>query len=177
MSAEISLSLSNPDLFASSLLSLLSHMSPTTLVAGPSLPGHTPPPSFPSPPLPLGGRTCPWNTVALWSASLLSRTGFLMVSDLPPSAGIEEVAAISTLQKLLSPSSARAVVVHNLPGFAWDTSSLADDPKRQEWHERKMASKETRAAAQLELLRAQQDDALAAAACVVHWVDHNSISV
>jgi hypothetical protein len=29
----------------------------------------------------LRGRTCPWNTFAVWDMDYLSRTGFLLISD------------------------------------------------------------------------------------------------
>ena len=29
----------------------------------------------------LRGRTCPWNTFAIWDVDYLSRTGFLLISD------------------------------------------------------------------------------------------------
>ena len=112
----------------------------------------------------LTGRTTPWNTCSLWNVSKLSLTGFLLVSEglhpeddgseLGSSAGVEEVCTIATLQRLLGPCNAQAKLIC-IPGeesTSWDTSNFEKDAKRQEWHEKKMASKVARAKRQLELL-------------------------
>ena len=64
-------------------------------------------------------------------------------------AGVEEVTCIATLQHLLGQTRAVAKVVR-VPGLAWHTSFM--DEERRKWHERKMASKVSRPAAQMELL-------------------------
>ncbi len=56
---------------------------------------------------------------------------------------------IATLQHLLGPARAVAKVVR-VPGLAWQTSFM--DEERRKWHERKMASKVSRPAAQMALL-------------------------
>jgi hypothetical protein len=116
----------------------------------------------------LTGRTAPWNTCALWDVPKLALTGFHLVSEgLHPDdesnsgdgggdggwcAGIEEVATIAVLQRVLSPRRARAKLVA-LPGtVSWATEDFGDDANRREWHERKMESKCTRAKRQLDLL-------------------------
>ena len=107
----------------------------------------------------LTGRTTPWNTCALWNVSKLALTGFLLVSEgLHPdqeggisSAGVEEVVAIATLQKILQPCNAQAKLV-SIPGTSWGIQDFNNDEKRKEWHEKKMMSKLTRAKRQLDLL-------------------------
>ena len=107
----------------------------------------------------LTGRTTPWNTCALWNVSKLALTGFLLVSEgLHPeeeegisSAGVEEVVAIATLQRILQPSNAQAKLV-SIPGTSWGTQDFNNDEKRKNWHETKMQSKLTRAKRQLDLL-------------------------
>lgn len=113
----------------------------------------------------LTGRTTPWNTCSLWNVSKLSLTGFLLVSEglhpeddeseLGSSAGVEEVCTIATLQRILGPCNAQAKLI-SIPGeentTSWETSNFEKDVKRQEWHEKKMASKVTRAKRQLELM-------------------------
>lgn len=113
----------------------------------------------------LTGRTTPWNTCSLWNVSKLSLTGFLLVSEglhpeddeseLGSSAGVEEVCTIATLQRILGPCNAQAKLI-SISGeentASWETSNFEKDAKRQEWHEKKMASKVTRAKRQLELL-------------------------
>jgi len=107
----------------------------------------------------LTGRTTPWNTCALWNLPKLALTGFLLVSEgLHPeqeegisSAGVEEVVAIATLQRILQPCNAQAKLV-SIPGTSWGIQDFNNDEKRKEWHEKKMQSKLTRAKCQLDLL-------------------------
>ncbi|KAL3769864.1 hypothetical protein ACHAWU_007070 [Discostella pseudostelligera] len=112
----------------------------------------------------LTGRTTPWNTCSLWNVSKLSLTGFLLVSEglhpeedgseLGSSAGVEEVCTIATLQRILGPGNAQAKLI-TLPGeesTSWETQNFENDAKRKDWHEKKMASKVSRAKRQLELL-------------------------
>ena len=63
-------------------------------------------------------------------------------------AGVEEVAAIRALSAL-DATRATAVLLA-VPGVSWATAF--DDPERAAWHERKMASKESRPAKHLALL-------------------------
>jgi len=76
-------------------------------------------------------------------------------------AGIEEVAAITLHQSLLTSSSSSSsssssgsrggeAVVVVVPGIEWGV--VFDDPKRKEWHEEKMRGKERRATSQLQHL-------------------------
>lgn len=64
-------------LLASDVEVLLSYMHPNTLVVGPALEGH----DFQEGRQVLRGRTCPWNTVAVWNVSKLSLIGFPLVGD------------------------------------------------------------------------------------------------
>jgi hypothetical protein len=117
----------------------------------------------------LTGRTAPWNTCALWDVPKLALTGFHLVSEgLHPDVdepsdgdgggdggwctGVEEVATIAVLQRVLSPRRARAKLVA-LPGMvSWATEDFGDAANGREWHERKMESKCARAKRQLDLL-------------------------
>jgi hypothetical protein len=133
---------------AASVQSLQQHLDANTdLVVGGVLPGHT----FQLGRNNLDGRTTPWNTLALWQVSKLALTGFLGISDgliAGVEGGVEEVAAIALLQRLL-PGRACAKLVR-LEGVEWRTTWT--DPARREWHERKMLSKLTRPRQQLEAL-------------------------
>ena len=134
-----------------------------TLVAGLVLPGHDY--MGYNVETALNGRTTPWNTLALWDLHKLALTGFQLVSEglvavgdddeNPPKmiAGVEEAAAIAVLQKLLGADRAKAklVRVSDGGGVDWDRT-FGGDRARQEWHERKMESKVSRAAKQLQML-------------------------
>jgi hypothetical protein len=50
---------------------------PATLVAGPAMAGHEFSPGLHD----VRGRTCPWNTFAIWNAHQLALTGFPMVAE------------------------------------------------------------------------------------------------
>eukprot|EP00934_Nitzschia_sp_Nitz4_P006881 Nitzschia sp. Nitz4//scaffold185_size43419//21792//22724//NITZ4_007302-RA/size43419-processed-gene-0.81-mRNA-1//-1//CDS//3329539712//6871//frame0 len=98
--------------------------------------------------VPLTGRTTPWNTLAVWNVDRLALTGFLPCSDVTPeTAGVEECIAIAAHQKLFPNAQAKLVRLDTETDWSAANSS---DPKRREWHEQKMKSKQERAAAQLE---------------------------
>ena len=95
---------------------MLSHMERDTLVVGAALPGHKVESNLSkcTKTVNLNGLTCPWNTLALWDASKLSLTGFLMVSDGVHDGvegGVEEAAAIEVLQMLKEQSMKAKVIV------------------------------------------------------------------
>ena len=125
------------------------------LVAGAALPGHLHqlgPSSTTSSStvVPLTGRTCPWNTLAVWNLSKLKLTGFLMVSDtVGPCSGVEECVAVAVAQKLGGAETSRAKLVR-LPDVSWEETF--EDEERRKWHEEKMKSKVERPAHQLDLL-------------------------
>ena len=122
-------------------------MTHDALVVGAALPGH----DFQEGRRPLGGRTAPWNTLALWRLDRLCLVGFPLVADgvhAGVAAGVEEVATIRAAHAL-DPSRATAVLLE-APGVEWATSF--DDPARADWHARKMSSKEARPAVHLELM-------------------------
>ena len=131
---------------------LQSHLLPDTLVVGGALPGH----DFQKKDgaLPLNGRTTPWNTISVWNLQKLALTGFLLVSEghltEEHSFGVEEVAAISCLQRLLGASLAKAKLI-NLPNVEWNVGNF-EDPDRRKWHSDKMKSKIDRAERQTKLL-------------------------
>jgi hypothetical protein len=110
--------------------------------------------------LPLTGRTCPWNTLAVWNLTKLQHTAFSAVSDRPDCAGVEECVAIAVHQKLFcnakggknkSNSNSKAILLR-LPDVAWE-QDFSDDVERRQWHDQKMKSKLDRAAKQMELLQ------------------------
>ncbi len=103
---------------------------------------------------PLDGWNTPWNTLALWNLQKLGLSGFLTISSgnidgIP--GGVEEVVAISLLQHL-QPSQMKAKLI-KLHSVHWDVSW--DCEHRTKYHETKMASKDQRAAAQLDVLHLQ----------------------
>ncbi|KAL3671789.1 hypothetical protein V7S43_003698 [Phytophthora oleae] len=146
------------DVDAASVEALRSYFDPKhDLVVGAALPGHDFQLNSASQPVELTGLTSPWNTLALWNLEQLTKVGFALMGDalrlevdgLGSAAGIEEVATIAMYQQLYSngtsPTTAKLVRV---PSIAWQLDRL-QDPKRLEWHKKKMSSKQQRAAAQL----------------------------
>ncbi|OWZ19542.1 hypothetical protein PHMEG_0006182 [Phytophthora megakarya] len=143
---------------AASVDSLRSHFDvKRDLVVGAALPGHDFQPDPTSQPLELSGLTSPWNTLALWNLEQLAKVGFALMGDalrlevegIGSAAGIEEVATIAMYQQLYANgSSSTTAKLVRVPSIAWQVDGL-DDPKRLAWHEKKMASKQQRAAAQL----------------------------
>jgi hypothetical protein len=116
-----------------------------TLVAGAALNGHLH--AGDNQEVELNGRTCPWNTLAVWNARRLSLTGFSLCSDIGSYAGVEECVAIALAQKLFPKTKAKLV---KLPEIDWQEDF--EDEKRQKWHEEKMKSKLERAGHQLEIM-------------------------
>ncbi|KAI9914946.1 hypothetical protein PsorP6_008438 [Peronosclerospora sorghi] len=143
---------------AATVASLCSQFDSTRdLVVGAALPGHNFQPDPENQPIELSGLTSPWNTLALWNLEQLTKVGFSLMGDalrlevdvIGSAAGIEEVATIAMYQQLYaktaSPTTAKVVRV---PSIAWEVDGLTDI-KRLAWHEKKMASKQQRAAAQI----------------------------
>ena len=56
---------------------LIQYIDDDTLVVGPALQGH----EFEEGTQPLRGRTCPWNTAAIWTVSKLQLVGFPLIGD------------------------------------------------------------------------------------------------
>lgn len=124
------------------------------LVIGAALPGHAFSPSRDGQPLELTGTSTPWNTLAVWNLRQLSKVGFPLIGDGfhvdGECAGVEEVSTIATYQQLFQERGTKATVLR-VPGIAWQVDEF-DDPKRREWQASKMASKNQRAAKQMERL-------------------------
>eukprot|EP01135_Chromosphaera_perkinsii_P005049 Nk52_evm26s311 gene=Nk52_evmTU26s311 len=105
----VSLEVAVDDKAGAKLVNLIANES-DTLVVGARLQGHAFFGSFEGRRAPLNGLTSPWNTCAFWDLETLSKTGFLKISDgiydgetgSSIDAGVEEVAAINVLQKLLN---------------------------------------------------------------------------
>lgn len=118
---------------------------PDLLVAGPAMAGHEFAEGFQT----LRGRTCPWNTFAIWRTKYLSIFGFPMVGDGfgTKFGGVEEVSAIA-LAQYMYPNLKAALL--QVPGVEWHTHF--DDQKRLEYHKAKMESKDSRPLMQLEAL-------------------------
>lgn len=133
-----------------------------SLVAGAALPGH----DFRVGERELTGITSPWNTLALWRLETLALVGFPLVSEgIAADGGVEETSAIECFARIM-PDKARAYLVR-LPEVVWQTTF--DDPKRAEWHARKMASKASRAAAHLALLGPPPSGARARVTHIDRW--------
>ncbi|GMF09447.1 unnamed protein product [Phytophthora lilii] len=127
------------------------------LVVGAALPGHDFRPDSASQPVELSGLTSPWNTLALWNLEQLTKVGFALMGDalrlevdgIGSAAGIEEVATIAMYQHLYANSTSPTIAkLVRVPSLVWQVDGL-DDPERRAWHQKKMASKLQRAAAQI----------------------------
>ena len=164
----------------------------TTLVAGACFEGHDAfddasggRASGPTPVrTPLSGLTTPWNTLAMWRVGLLGLVGFPPIAEGVPGAGIqggvEEVSVVAMLQTLCGPGGAGAkllrfgpddvsVFTNFAPRVGQEGATDAEvDPtaaSRAAWHDTKMRSKTSRAAAQVELL---QRSTVVTAGSVIH---------
>lgn len=115
------------------------------LMAGPAMQGHI----YISGKNKLSGRTCPWNTFAIWSMTYLGRIGFPLIGDAfgTDCGGVEEVTTISLLQYMYPKCVA---VLLKVEGIHWQTDF--SDPLRAKWHEEKMNSKDRRPGSQLEFM-------------------------
>ena len=115
------------------------------LVAGPAMAGHEFSEGFQY----LRGRTCPWNTFAIWRVKYLTIFGFPIVGDGMGTkfGGVEEVTAVAVAQHMFP--KLRAVLLQ-VPGIEWDTHF--EDKKRLDYHNAKMESKNSRPRMQLEAL-------------------------
>jgi len=137
-----------------------------TLVAGAALPGHQHQSSSIDSGkkedigtiVELTGRTCPWNTLAIWNLKRLALTGFPLLADglhmnedgSPGAAGIEEFSTILIHQKLSAPETVKAKLVQITQGLNWEQTF--EDEERRKWHEFKMQTKNTRAEQHRKLL-------------------------
>jgi hypothetical protein len=127
------------------------HMADDTLVVGAALPGHDYRGTETNNAIEvdLNGRTCPWNTIAMWNLNKLALLGFPLVADglhrlddgTPIAAGIEEVATVLMHQKL-NPTGSKAKLV-KVNGVEWRQNF--EDEERMKWHDAKMKSKYARA--------------------------------
>ena len=134
------------------------HMLDDTLVVGAALPGHDykGDGSNEGIEIELNGRTCPWNTIAMWNLNKLALLGFPLVADglhrledgSPVAAGIEEVATVLVHQKI-NPAGSKAKLV-KVDGVEWRQDF--EDKERRKWHDDKMKSKYTRAEVHRSLL-------------------------
>ncbi len=125
--------------------------------------------------VPLAGATTPWNTCALYHLPKLQRTGFLAVSEGGADralGGVEEVALICAQQRLFGASSTNAVLLQlDDDEVVWHTRFSGAE--RAAWQAKKMASKNSRARAQLSALGWDSEaDTTRAPATVLHVVQH-----
>ena len=107
----------------------------------------------------LTGRTCPWNTLAIWNLKQLAITGFPLLADglhlnddgSPGAAGIEEFSTILLHQRIFEPQGpVKAKLVKITQGLNWEQTF--QDEERKKWHEFKMQTKYTRAKQHRKLL-------------------------
>lgn len=132
------------------LFNILSSRLENALVVGPVLPGH----DFVRGINVLRGRSCPWNTFAIWVTGRLALTGFPMVGDgidNLENGGVEEVTAINLLQ-FINP--ALQCILVKTKGVEWKLDF--NDLERVSYHEKKMKSKDERPQTQLGLLNIPQ---------------------
>lgn len=142
------------------------HMADDTLVVGAALPGHDykGDGSNDGVEVDLNGRTCPWNTSAMWNLNKLALLGFPLVGDglhqledgSNVEGGIEEFATILLYQSV-NPHENKAKLV-KVTGVEWKQDFL--DEERKRWHETKMKSKLTRAEIHRSLLGGQLGKAI-----------------
>lgn len=99
----------------------------------------------------LRGRTCPWNTLAIWRVEYLQLLGFLAIGDgtADVEGGVEEVSTLALLLHI-KPALKAILVRDTTAEVTWNTQF--DDPVRQMYHEKKMKSKDERPARHLEIL-------------------------
>lgn len=151
ISAETSLTKDSVD-------SMMKHMDDKTLVVGAALPGHDyqGDGSEKGVEVALNGRTCCWNTLAMWNLEKLALTGFPLLADglhrlgdgAPVAGGIEEVSTV-LIQQRIHPTESKAKLV-KIDGVEWEQKF--EDEERKKWHEVKMNSKYTRAEVHRSLL-------------------------
>lgn len=122
-------------------------------VVGPMMDGH----EFNLGDTILRGRTCPWNTCAIWDVEKLCVLGFPMVGDGVysdrSSGGVEEVSAIAILQKLFPSWKALLVKTQSSSSQSNTWNTDFQDSERAKYHERKMKSKDSRPGLHLEALQ------------------------
>jgi len=130
------------------LLELQSYIGDDVVCCGAALDGHL---HRPAQLQPLGGRSCPWNTMAMWSVPKLALTGFPLIGDGNASiaGGVEEVTAIALLQ-YINPSFQAILLKSNQ--VMWNADSPTSTIERRSMHHSKMASKEARPRKQMEEL-------------------------
>jgi hypothetical protein len=149
-----------------SMMTLCQHMKlDDTLVVGAALPGHEYKDKSEHEnnerKVDLNGRTCPWNTMALWNLKKL-KLGFPLVADgihkmedgSNVAAGIEEFSTVLIHQQLFNESKMKAKLV-KVPGVEWEQSFT--DEERKKWHEAKMNSKLSRAEMHRQVLSDDDD--------------------
>lgn len=101
----------------------------------------------------LRGRTCPWNTLAIWRVSSLSLIGFPLVGNgaAGVEGGVEEVSAWALLHMLNPLWKAYLVSFTSTGGVSWSTG-FEGDAERAAWQSKKMGSKDSRPAEHLRML-------------------------
>jgi len=135
------------------MLILEKHLKKDTLVVGAKICEKHCPENLDYPTI-INGWTTPWNTLALWNLEKLALTGFLSISSgnlTNIAGGIEEVVTISLLQKL-QPKTMKAKVI-KLPSVVWNIEWSSEE--RNDYHRKKMKSKDKRSQIQLKHLNIQ----------------------
>lgn len=122
----------------------------TVLVVGPAMNGHI----FCEGQEALSGRSCPWNTCAMWDLEKLHLLGFPFIGDGlldggSETGGVEEVSTIAILQAIQPQWKA---LLLNFPPDVSTWNVRFADSERQLYHEKKMESKIQRPQAHLDAL-------------------------
>ncbi|KAJ1557578.1 hypothetical protein HK096_006469 [Nowakowskiella sp. JEL0078] len=131
---------------------LLKHMNEETLVVGKAFNPH----AFHSGKIvEITGETTPWNTMAIWSLSKLSLTGFLLVAEGLNSEVVSATEEVTTicLHQMLRPSLSQAKLVKIGSNYndGWSTNWPMDEERRV-WHKKKMETKISSVETQLKVL-------------------------
>eukprot|EP00180_Rhodochaete_pulchella_P002140 Plantae.Rhodophyta-Rhodochaete_pulchella.ctg3233.p2 GENE.Plantae.Rhodophyta-Rhodochaete_pulchella.ctg3233~~Plantae.Rhodophyta-Rhodochaete_pulchella.ctg3233.p2 ORF type:complete len:263 (-),score=32.31 Plantae.Rhodophyta-Rhodochaete_pulchella.ctg3233:1526-2314(-) len=140
--------LQSPEIHAKGFVvkQMIAALDAESLVVGCALDGHNTTNSKHDGYRVLGGDTCPWNTLALWSFPKLRETGFLPLVDTLSPPGLEELAVVLSQQNThgAAERSAKLLVYpQNSDAISWDTA-FRGDVERQKYHAKKMASKRER---------------------------------
>jgi len=114
----------------------------------------------------IAGDLVPWNTFAVWNTTKLARVGFLPDADMQDPPGMEEPVPIALMQRMESPRSAQAKLLHfsdeDRPSWNVDFES----EERRIRQVKKMASKNRRTIRQLSRARVHNGEIIHIFQCI-----------
>lgn len=117
----------------------------------------------------LQGDTSPWNTLIIWNAEKLRRTGFPLCADFVEPPGMEDSAVIGLQQKCFGGmASNRALLVRLNSSIHWH-NQFPDDHERSVKHQIKMRSKNLRTQQLFQILDITSHDQIG-----IEYIDENS---